>query len=312
MGDQWRVSNSFTLNLGIRGDLPRLTDKPTYNPLVFNTFGIDTSNVPNNQLMISPRLGFNWTPSESGKDQVRGGVGVFAGRTPFVWISNNYGNTGIGITNLSASNVPFNPDPNNPPKNFPPGNVRDLGRRDRSQFQVPQGPSQHAGLRPRAPFGIRASVEAMFTKTLEGHLLHQHQQGPLRGHDVLRRADLQEFNHRVQQHDLPFQHHEGRAAEPRRAAGEALPLRSLRQRDVRLHEREVRIRGDLQRGVLELAVPDGERRHLHPAAHALLLRCAESLQPRRVAGLQDGASEPQRRADLLRAVGAALLDPDGR
>ena len=71
--------------------------------------------------MVSPRLGFNWTPTSSGKDQIRGGVGVFAGRTPFVWISNAYGGTGIEMTSLTASNVPFNPDPYNPPKNFPPG-----------------------------------------------------------------------------------------------------------------------------------------------------------------------------------------------
>jgi hypothetical protein len=167
VGDQWRVSNNFTVNLGIRGDLPRLTDSPTYNPLVNSTFGVDTSNVPNNQLIISPRLGFNWTPDGTSRDQVRGGIGVFAGRTPFVWISNNYGNTGIGITNLSASNVPFNGDPNNPPKNFAPGNGAITVNGVDPKFKFPRVLRSTLGYDRELPFGIRASVEGMYTKTLE-------------------------------------------------------------------------------------------------------------------------------------------------
>lgn len=166
-GDQWRVNNSLTLNVGIRFDLPRLTDRPTYNPLVDSTFGIDTSNVPSNQLMISPRLGFNWNPSATNKDQVRGGIGVFAGRAPFVWISNNYGTTGIETTNLSASNVPFNPDPNNPPKDFPPGTSAITVNGIDPNFKFPQVLRSTLAYDRELPFGIRGTVEAMFTKTLQ-------------------------------------------------------------------------------------------------------------------------------------------------
>jgi Carboxypeptidase regulatory-like domain/TonB-dependent Receptor Plug Domain len=167
VGDQWRVSNNLTLNLGIRFDLPRLTDQPTYNPLVDSTFGIDTSNVPNNQLMISPRLGFNWSPNGSTRDQVRGGIGVFAGRTPFVWISNAYGGTGIEITGLSATNVTFNGDPNNPPKNFPPGTAAVSVDTVDPHFKFPQVLRSSLAYDRELPFGIRGTVEAMFTKTLE-------------------------------------------------------------------------------------------------------------------------------------------------
>ncbi len=167
VGDSWRVGSRLTLNLGLRADLPRLTDQPTFNPLVNSTFGIDTSNVPNNQLMISPRLGFNWTPTASGKDQVRGGIGVFAGRTPFVWISNVYGGTGIEITGLSSTNVTFNPDPNNPPKNFPPGTGAISVDTINPHFKFPQVLRSTLAYDRELPFGIRGSVEAMFTKTLE-------------------------------------------------------------------------------------------------------------------------------------------------
>ena len=166
-GDQWRVSNNLTVNLGIRADLPRLTDQPSYNPLVDTTFGINTTNVPNNELMISPRLGFNWTPSGSGKDQVRGGIGVFAGRTPFVWISNAYGGTGIEITGLSSTLVPFNGDPNNPPKNFPPGTAAVSVDTVNPSFKFPQVLRSTLAYDRELPYGIRATVEAMYTKTLE-------------------------------------------------------------------------------------------------------------------------------------------------
>ncbi len=167
VGDQWRVNNKLTVTLGLRADLPRLTDSPTYNPLVDTTFGIDTTNVPNNNLMVSPRLGFNWNPSASGKDQIRGGIGVFAGRTPFVWISNAYGGTGIEITGLSANNVPFNADPNNPPKNFPPGSAAVSVDTIDPNFKFPQVLRSTLAYDRELPYGIRGSVEYMFTKTLE-------------------------------------------------------------------------------------------------------------------------------------------------
>jgi len=170
VGDEWRVNKSLTLNLGLRADVPRLTDSPNHNPLVQTTFGIDTSDVPSNQLMFSPRLGFNWNPTDSGKDQVRGGIGVFAGRTPFVWISNVYSGAGLGdgtVTKLTASNVPFNANPLNPPVNFPPGTAAVSVDTIDPKFKFPQVLRSTLGYDRELPGGIRGSVEFMFTKTLE-------------------------------------------------------------------------------------------------------------------------------------------------
>jgi hypothetical protein len=167
VGDQWRVSNRLNVILGLRFDIPRLTDNPTYNPLVYNTFGVDTSAVPDTQLVVSPRLGFNWAPDSSGKDQVRGGVGVFLGRTPFVWISNNYSNTGIGFTNVIASNVPFNPDPTNPPKDFPPGTAAITANGVDPNFTFPKVLRSTLGYDRVLPWDVHGTVEFMFTKTLE-------------------------------------------------------------------------------------------------------------------------------------------------
>jgi hypothetical protein len=111
-GDQWRVNDRLTFSYGLRGDLAKFDDDPDHNPLVLSALGIDTSDVPDDNLIVSPRIGFNWDPRGKGEDQVRGGIGIFAGRTPYVWISNVYAGTGVVSTALTLrGSIPFNPDP---------------------------------------------------------------------------------------------------------------------------------------------------------------------------------------------------------
>jgi hypothetical protein len=120
-GDKWRVRNNFMLTYGLRIDLPRFPDTPHANPLAVTDFGYATSIVPSPS-MWSPRVGFNWDLSRgsSHRSQLRGGAGMFTGRTPYVWLSNQYSNTGVDFTNLSVSynannKIPFVADPKNQP-----------------------------------------------------------------------------------------------------------------------------------------------------------------------------------------------------
>lgn len=119
-GDLWRITPRFTLTLGVRLDKPLFPDKPTANPAAVDNFGFATDVAPA-PIMFSPRLGFNWDILGDGKKQLRGGGGLFAGRTPYVWLSNQYGNTGIEFTRIGASyntgnTIPFVADPYNQPK----------------------------------------------------------------------------------------------------------------------------------------------------------------------------------------------------
>jgi Carboxypeptidase regulatory-like domain/TonB dependent receptor-like, beta-barrel len=120
-GDRWRLKDNLTLTYGIRADIPRFPDTPLANPIAVADFGYHTDVVPS-PTSWSPRLGFNWDLSGgAGKQrQVRGGIGIFTGRTPYVWLSNQYGNTGVQFTNLSTGfnanfTIPFVPDPDNQP-----------------------------------------------------------------------------------------------------------------------------------------------------------------------------------------------------
>jgi hypothetical protein len=120
-GDQFRVRNNFSLSYGIRFDTPSFPDHPTNNPASEQYFGYRTDTVPVDRIW-SPRVGFNWQVSQTRREQVRGGIGIFSGRTPYVWLSNQYGNTGIEVTrprvSFSTSNkIAFVADALNQPKN---------------------------------------------------------------------------------------------------------------------------------------------------------------------------------------------------
>ncbi len=117
--DKWKVSNDFTLTYGLRLDetfyKQAMTDNPTFDALTFkNGATYNIGKAPMNNLIISPRLGFNWTPKGDKTLQVRGGTGLFAGPPPFVWISNQASNNGIqfGSFTNAANKTAFNVDPN--------------------------------------------------------------------------------------------------------------------------------------------------------------------------------------------------------
>jgi outer membrane receptor for ferrienterochelin and colicin len=119
-GDLFRVTPRVSLTIGVRFDKPFFPDKPTANPASEAAFGYATDVVPNPTL-FSPRFGFNWDVKGDAKRQVRGGVGIFSGRTPYVWLSNQYGNTGIDFKRIGASlnnanKIPFVADPNAQPQ----------------------------------------------------------------------------------------------------------------------------------------------------------------------------------------------------
>ena len=50
---------------------------------------------------ISPRLGFNLALDDERRMQLRGGLGHFRGRAPWVIFSNSFGQTGVGAFQLN-------------------------------------------------------------------------------------------------------------------------------------------------------------------------------------------------------------------
>ena len=92
--DRWQLSDRLSLTGGVRVDVPT-NDKPVENTkLASSTLAIHTGNFPSGNALVSPRLGFNYDIFGTGGMVVRGGVGIFSGRPPYVWLSNAFTGTG--------------------------------------------------------------------------------------------------------------------------------------------------------------------------------------------------------------------------
>lgn len=96
--DEFYVTEDVKLMLGLRYDRYSSDDKPRLNENFTARYGFDnTANVDGIDL-LQPRIGVNWSVNED--LEVRGGIGLYSGGNPNVWISNAYSND--GVTNIAA------------------------------------------------------------------------------------------------------------------------------------------------------------------------------------------------------------------
>lgn len=107
--DEWKATDRLRLTYGLRVDVPLFLDTPTenttYNASAFaSKYGVNHA-MPKSTPLFSPRLGFRYDLDETKKHLIRGGVGIFTGRVPFVWIGNSFGNTGVELTQINLSNA---------------------------------------------------------------------------------------------------------------------------------------------------------------------------------------------------------------
>ncbi len=105
--DAWRPNDRLTLTGGIRVDVPFFNDTPSQNNLaaLTDTLLINTGQFPSGNATWSPRLGFNFDPFGNGNTIARGGVGLFSGRPPYVWMSNAYTGTGLEQVSIICSRI---------------------------------------------------------------------------------------------------------------------------------------------------------------------------------------------------------------
>lgn len=92
--DSWDITNDFTLNYGLRFDTYSVDDKPALNPnFTVRNPGINNQTTYDGLEVLMPRVSFKWDPIETLR--VSGGVGLFSGGLPDVFLSNSFSNTGI-------------------------------------------------------------------------------------------------------------------------------------------------------------------------------------------------------------------------
>lgn len=107
----WEPSQRLNVIFGLRYDVLGSPIVPPTNAgfaTAFNSFypGIRNDGTIDGTSSVAPRVSFNYAFDEKRETQLRGGLGIFLGRNPWVWISNSYGNSGFGRYNLTT--VPTN------------------------------------------------------------------------------------------------------------------------------------------------------------------------------------------------------------
>lgn len=187
--DEYDVNDRVKVSAGLRIDVPtylnvsEIKTHPLVAGLTFaNGQTIDTGVLPENKVMWSPRIGFNWDVNGDRSMQVRGGSGIFTGRIPTVWIVAQSGDAGLlQVTqtwaNISAANpgpngltsLPFNADPNayRPTTQPTPGAVvpSSVSAMDRN-LSFPQTWKTSIAVDKKLPYGIIGTLEAIYNKDL--------------------------------------------------------------------------------------------------------------------------------------------------
>jgi hypothetical protein len=121
--DNIKVRDNFSLLVGLRAAIIAFKNTALENPVISaqdyidideqRGYKINTGRMPKLQFLFEPRLGFNWDVYNDRRTQLRGGTGIFTGRPPYVWLSNQIGNNGIltGFDDVRNSRAyPFNPN----------------------------------------------------------------------------------------------------------------------------------------------------------------------------------------------------------
>ncbi len=195
--DEWQISPRLKLTGGLRFDIPVITDDPAFDAAalvttipaieeIYDLNGARPGEAPDPQLYFSPRFGFNWDVKGDQTTQIRGGLGVFTGRVPFVWPGGVFNNNGVnvgfvdsnqeGTTLANGNNIPFVPNPQNglTVRDFDP--TRELipsGRLEifQDDYRYPQVFRSSVAVDQQLPWGMVLTLEALYTKNINNVLV---------------------------------------------------------------------------------------------------------------------------------------------
>jgi len=90
--DTWQITPEFELQFGVRFDSYSSSDEPALNQRFTGLYGFSNQETLDGRDLFMPRIGFNWQVDDD--TTLRGGVGLFGGGSPNVWIANSFSVTG--------------------------------------------------------------------------------------------------------------------------------------------------------------------------------------------------------------------------
>lgn len=191
--DEFQATDRLKLTLGLRVDIPKITTEPLFSEDVFQTTirdiedagydleGAEPGKTPSAQPYFAPRFGFNYDLTGDRRNQLRGGIGIFTGRVPFVYPGAMYTNNGVTTGFVSAggtlpdgSPIPFVPDPAGAL------DAADFGLPDRpngeldiftENFKYPRVMRTSLGIDAALPYGFTGTLEGQYTKNIDNLII---------------------------------------------------------------------------------------------------------------------------------------------
>ncbi len=101
--DELRLNDRLTVTAGFRYDWYATDDEPVYNANFEARNGFSNTATLDGVSLLQPRFGFTYEHSPSLR--FRGGVGLYSGGNPNVWISNNFSNDGITNVQIDLASL---------------------------------------------------------------------------------------------------------------------------------------------------------------------------------------------------------------
>ena len=180
--DTWSYSPNLNFQYGIRVDRNIVDGEPLYNAAAEAAFGYDNTATTDGQTSVQPRFGFNYTFDSDRAMQLRGGVGLFQGSSPGVWLSNAFSNPGVltqGVSLQNGSGFNPNPDTQSPPLGAAPAALVNFTDPD---FQQPTVWKINLAFDRELPWmGLVAGVEWLRNVTEQGVAFEHLNLGAVRG-----------------------------------------------------------------------------------------------------------------------------------
>jgi hypothetical protein len=185
--DEFNVTSNFKLTYGLRADKSIYLENPVENPqltaLQFpdpnsTTGGLKSYNSglwPKSQWLLSPRVGFRTTLLDNNSLVVRGGLGIFTGRIPYVFLTNSPSNSGmynfggVATPDQLANTIRLVRDPSQYANLFP----QSAGASYQSasvvidrNYKFPQVFRANLGVDKNLGNGFTGTLEAIYTKDI--------------------------------------------------------------------------------------------------------------------------------------------------
>ncbi|MES2266130.1 MAG: carboxypeptidase regulatory-like domain-containing protein [Bacteroidota bacterium] len=181
--DEYTVSPNFKLTYGLRADKSIYLENPVENPQMTALLLPDANGVlksynsglwPKSPILLSPRMGFRWSLLEDKSLVIRGGTGIFTGKIPYVFLTNNPSNSAMynfgGVaTAAQLADIKLNPDPSVYANLFPQAAGTAIQSStvliDRN-FKFPQVFRTNLAIEKNLGNGFTATLEGLYTKDI--------------------------------------------------------------------------------------------------------------------------------------------------